>query len=240
MTKAISIYAGTSPFFSVHEVIERVVLNFVSIQHNSNKFYIIELQKATAESDYPFRIYTEYGRIGKSPRKEGRYYHNQGLATDEFYHIISSKRSKGYIEIEEADKTTPSPTTFTFSYKSPKTDSDYTNQKFYRPMGRRYQPTKRSQAFSVSTPIGYVSAKQVEKGLKILHQIEEKLTGESDVDVDFEYLSNQFYSIIPISLGNKVDYHKYLINDYSKLNEKKAWLQSMNTDLPSHRTFESF
>ena len=31
---------------------------------------MIELQKATQESDYPFRIYTEYGRIGKSPRKK--------------------------------------------------------------------------------------------------------------------------------------------------------------------------
>ena len=238
MSNAISIYAGTSPVFSVHEVIERVVLNFVSLQHNSNKFYIIELQKATAESNYPFRIYTEYGRIGKSPRKEGRYYHNQGSATDEFCHIVSSKRSKGYIEIEEAVKANPSPTTFTFPYKSPKTNSDNTNQKLFRPIGRRYQATNSSQAFSVSTPIGYVSAKQVEKGLEILHRIEEKLAGESDVD--FEYLSNQFYSVIPISLGSKVDYHKYLINDYSKVNEKKAWLQSMNADLTSHRTFESF
>lgn len=234
MSKAISIYTGTSPVFSVHDVIERVELNFVSLQHNSNKFYIIELQKATAESDYPFRIYTEYGRIGKSPRKEGRYYHNQGSATEEFHHIVSSKRSKGYIEIEEMDKANPS---FTFSYKLPNTDSDYTNQKFFSPMGRRYQATKRSQAFSVSTPIGYVSAKQVEKGLEILHQIEEKLAGESETD--FEYLSNQFYSIIPISLGNKIDYHQYLINDYSKVNEKKAWLQSMNAYLPSHRFYES-
>ena len=238
MSKVISIYARTSPVFSAHEVLERVVLNFVSLQHNSNKFYIIELQKATAESDYPFRIYTEYGRIGKSPRKEGRYYHNQKLATDEFYHIVSSKRSKGYIEIEEEDKKTPSPTTFTFSYKSPKTDSDNSNQRFFRPMGKHYQTIKRPQALSVSTPIGYVSAKQVVKGLEILRQIEEKLAGKSDVD--FDYLSNQFYSIIPISLGNNVDYHKYLINDYSKLNEKKAWLQSLNTDLPSHRPFESF
>lgn len=238
MSKVISINARTSPVFSVHKVIERVVLNFVSLQHNSNKFYIIELHKATAESDYPFRIYTEYGRIGKSPRKEGRYYRNQGSATDEFYHIVSSKRSKGYLEIEEAVNANPSPTTFTFPYKLPKTDSNNTNQKFFRSMWRRYQATKRSQAFSVSTPIGYVSAKQVEKGLEILHQIEEKLAGESDVD--FEYLSNQFYSVIPISLGIKVDYQKYLINDYSKVNAKKAWLQSMNENLPSYRTIESF
>ena len=237
MSKAISIYAGTSPVFSVHEVIERVVLNFVSLKHNSNKFYIIELQKATQESDYPFRIYTEYGRVGKSPRKEGRYYHNQGSATNEFDHIVSAKRSKGYIEIEDGS-VNPSPITFTFPNKLPKTDADHTNQKFYRPMGRFYQASKMSQAFSVSTPIGYVSAKQVEKGLEILQQIEEKLAGETDVD--FEDLSNQFYSIIPVSLGNKVDYHTYLINDYSKVNEKKAWLQSMNADLPSYRTFESF
>lgn len=238
MSKVISIYARTSPVFSVHEVIERVVLNFVSIRHNSNKFYMIELQKATPKSDYPFRIYTEYGRIGKYPRKEGRYYHDQGAATDEFVHIVSAKRSKGYIEIEEADQVNPSPITFTFPNKLPKTDSNHTNQKFYRPMERFYPATKRSQAFSVSTPLGYVSAKQVEKGLEILQQIEEKLVGETDGD--FEDLSNQFYSIIPISLGNKVDYYKYLINDYSKVNEKKAWLKSMNTNLPSRGTFERF
>ena len=225
MSKAISIYAGTSPVFSVHKIIKRVVLNFVSLQHNSNKFYIIELQKATKGSDYPFRIYTEYGRIGRSPRKEGRYYHNQGAASDEFYHIISLKRSKGYLEIEEVEQTNPTPTTFTFSYKSPKTESDHTNQKYFRPMRRHQTLAKRSQSPSISTPIGYVSAKQIEKGLEILHQIEEKFARKSNVDI--EYLSNQFYSIIPISLGNKVDYQKYLINDYSKLNEKKEWLSKL-------------
>ena len=184
----ISIYSKTSPVFSVHEVIERAVLNFVSLQHNSNKFYIIELQKATAESGYPFRIYTEYGRIGNSPRKEGRYYHNQKLATDEFYHIVSSKRSKGYIGIEEEDKKTPSPTTFTFTYKSPKTDSDHSNQSFDR-WGNIIKPSKGHNLF-LFTPIGYVSAKQVVKGFEILRQIEEKLAGKSDVD--FDYLSNQF------------------------------------------------
>ena len=83
-----------------------------------------------------------------------------------------------------------SPTRFTFSYKASKIAPDNTNQKFFRPMGRRYQASKRSQALSVSTPIGYISAKQVEKGHEILHQIEEKLAGGSDVD--FDYLSNQF------------------------------------------------
>lgn len=237
MSKAISIYAGTSPVFSVHEVINRIVLNFVSLQHNSNKFYIIELQKATADSDYPYRIYTEFGRIGKSPRKEGRYYHHQGVASDDFYHIVSSKRLKGYIEIEEADKIPLSPTTYTFSYKSPKIDSDYTNQTFFRSMRKQHQVTKRSQALSISTPIGYVSAKQIEKGLEILHQIEEKLAKEPDGN--FEYLSNHFYSVIPTSLGNKVDYHKYLINDHTKLDEKKAWLKSLNVDF-SKGHFKSF
>ena len=51
-------------------------------------------------------------------------------------------------------------------------------------MGRFYQASKRSQAFSLSTPLGYVSAKQVEKGLEILHQIEEKLAGETAVDFE--------------------------------------------------------
>lgn len=238
MSKAISIYAGTSPVFSVHEIISRVVLNFVSLQHNSNKFYIIELQKATAESDYPYRIYTEFGRIGKPPRKEGRYYHYQGVASDDFYHIISSKRSKGYIEIEEAVRIPPSPTTYTFSYKSPKIDSDYTNQKLFRAMRKQHQITTRPQALSISTQIGYVSAKQIDKGLEILHQIEEKLAREPDGN--FEYLSNHFYAVIPISLGNRVDYHKYLINNRSKINEKKAWLRSLNIDFPSQRGFDNF
>lgn len=65
MARAIRINSPESPNFNCARVLERKVLNYASLGENSNKFYIIELQEGTG--DYPYRIYTEYGRMGKNP-----------------------------------------------------------------------------------------------------------------------------------------------------------------------------
>ena len=53
--------------------------------------------------DYPYRIYTEYGRMGSPPRKHARCFLTRLEARNEFDRILSSKRKKGYelIFIEE-------------------------------------------------------------------------------------------------------------------------------------------
>lgn len=85
------------------------------------------------------------------------------------------------------------------------------------------------------TPLGKLSATQVARGLQVLHEIEEKLNKGYR---DFEYLSNQFYSIIPVSFGNRVDFSKFVIDDYYKLNEKKDLLGVMSSVVQAQDTLE--
>ena len=101
MTKAFSLHVKDNSSFFVRQVEQRVILHYVRIQANSNKFYIMEFQLGVG--DFPYRIYTEYGRMGRSPRKHERCFLTRSEARNEFDKILSSKRKKGYelILIEE-------------------------------------------------------------------------------------------------------------------------------------------
>ncbi|PLS19175.1 polymerase [Bacillus sp. M6-12] len=233
MAKAISISAVSSPSFLITNVEQRAVLNYASLGENSNKFYIIEFQEGTGA--YPFRIYTEYGRMGKAPRQEGRYFSSRWSAREEFEKIISSKRGKGYEHIEVDDGFSFAPSVTKVQTKTRKTDLSKVNDKVLKLIGKLYQEATSYLISSIDTPLGKLSATQVARGLHVLNEIEEKLNKGYR---DFDYLSNQFYSIIPVSFGNKVDYRKFLIDDYFKLNEKKDLLGVMSSVVQAQDTLE--
>jgi hypothetical protein len=67
MTKVFSLDVKDLPSFSLKQIEQRVILNYVRIQTNSNKFYIMEFQQGVG--DYSYCIYIEYGRMGRSPKK---------------------------------------------------------------------------------------------------------------------------------------------------------------------------
>jgi poly [ADP-ribose] polymerase 2/3/4 len=233
MVRAISVSAVDSPTFLVNNVEQRAVLNYASLGENSNKFYIIEFQEGTGR--YPYRIYTEYGRMGKNPRQEGRYFQSRWSAREEFDKIISSKRSKGYEHIEVDDGFSFAPSVAKVQTKSSKTDLSKVNDKVLKFIGKLYQEATSYLISSIDTPLGKLSATQVARGLQVLNEIEERLNKGYR---DFDYLSDQFYSIIPVSFGHKVDYSKFVIDDYFKLNEKKDLLGVMSSVVKAQDTLE--
>ena len=101
MSKTCSIQVKNPPSFSMTQIEQRVVLNYVRIQTNSNKFYILEFQEGLGEC--PYRIYIEYGRMGSPPRRHERYFRSRMEARKDFDRTLTSKRKKGYelILIEE-------------------------------------------------------------------------------------------------------------------------------------------
>ncbi|MEH7391516.1 WGR domain-containing protein [Bacillus sp. JJ1474] len=205
MTKAISLYTNDTPFFALKEVEQRVVLNYVSIQANSNKFYIIEFQEGVGE--YSYRIYTEYGRMGNSPRKQERYFLTRLEAKNAFEKILSSKRKKGYELIvidEEWDESSLIPIRAPFRRKPTHTISQ-------------------ALLFSIHTQLGKLSEIQLYRGIQILTEIEEKIhNGNTDVI----HLSNQFYSVIPVVFGNQIG-KTHLLDNSKKVQAKKEWLNQM-------------
>lgn len=233
MAIAVSLNSDGTVFNNTN-TLERVVLNFASLKDNSNKFYIMELQEGTGE--YPFRVYTEYGRLGKNPRKEGRYFSGRGSAVVEFDKILTQKQRKGYEKVEVDDGFSFAPSSRMVSTKEPKVDLSSIADKVLQFIGKIYQTTTQFLVTSIDTPLGKLSANQVAKGLEILAEI------ESDLDNGynrFDRLSNNFYSVIPVSFGSQVNYSKFVIDDYYKLNEKKDLLGVMSSVVDVQKDLES-
>ena len=209
MTKAFSLNVMDSPFFSVKHVEQRIILNYARIQTNSNKFYIMEFQEGVGE--YPYRIYTEYGRMGRTPRRHERCFLTRVEARNEFEKILSSKRKKGYELIVIEDEW-----------------DEFSLKLFRAPVqNTTIQQISQSHSFSIDTPLGKLSEIQLLRGIQILNEIEEKLhNGTHDVI----HLSNQFYSLIPVVFGNRID-RSYLLDHLEKVQANKESLSTILTAL---------
>lgn len=207
MINRFDLYTENPPSFSVKQIEQRVVLHFFSIQRNSNKFYIMEFQEGSGQFSY--RIYTEYGRMGSTPRRHERYYQTRFEAKKEFERILSAKRKKGYELIILDDESDEYP---------------------LLPQGTPFQGIK-TEAISQSSPtalhtaFGKLSETQLLRGLRILTEIEEIIHYGTP---EIIYLSNQFYSVIPVVAGNRID-RTCLLDTLEKVEAKKKWLKQMMT-----------
>lgn len=224
---ATAIKHGTIPFTST-KVLRKDVLNYASLGENSNKFFIMELQEGTGS--HPFRIYAENGRMGGTPQKRDRFYNSLYEAESDYRDLKAEKiNRKGYKEIDVDDGFGfSSPTTVTVKQKTKKQDLSQINDKVLRLIGKLYQDATSYLVQAIQTPLGKLSSTQVAKGLEILAKIEDLLdSGISGHSLD--RLSNEFYSVIPVTFGAKVDYQKFLINNYNKLNQQKDLLGVMSS-----------
>jgi len=213
--------------FTANNVLEKDVLNYASLGDNSNKYFIMELQEGTGA--YPYCIYTENGRMGKTPQRRDRFYQSRYEAENAYRDLKSEKTRKGYREIEvDNGFSFGSATTVTVKQKTKKQDLSAINDKVLRLIGKLYQDATSYLVKAIDTPLGKLSSTQVAKGLEILAKIEDILdNGNGGYSLD--RLSNEFYSVIPVTFGTKVDYQKFLISDYNKLNEKKDLLGVMSS-----------
>lgn len=225
MTKAYK--HGEIPFKS-EKVLKKDVLNYASLGQNSNKFFVMELQEGTGQ--HPYCIYAENGRMGATPQKRDRFYDSLHEAEKGYEKIKSEKiNSKGYREIEVDDTFGfSSPQTVTVKQKTKKEDLAQINDKVLRLIGKLYQDATSYLVQAIQTPLGKLSTTQVAKGLEILAQIEDMLdSGRKGYSID--QLSNEFYSVIPVTFGAKIDYQKFLIDNYHKLNQQKDLLGVMSS-----------
>lgn len=215
--------------FMVNRTLQRDVLNFTDLGVNSNKFYVMELQEGSGQ--YSYCIHTTYGRVGKNPKQEGRYFNSQYEAQAEYNKIFRAKTRKYHkIEVEDGYSPFSSQGTVSVRRKTNNIDLSQVNDKVLRMIGRLYEDATSYIAKSIQTPLGKLSANQVAKGLEILATIESMLNGKDGISQhQFERLSNQFYSVIPVEFGGKIDYHKALINDFTKLNDRKDLLGVMQS-----------
>jgi poly [ADP-ribose] polymerase len=161
--RAIKIKSGDSPTFVFKNTLVKNLLNYASIGENSNKFYRIEVQEGTNNSDYPFRVYTEYGRVGKACMQEGRYFIDRYSAGRCFKDIISQKNGKGYSVVALEDDP------YAARYiKKPKVDLSPIKDSIHRLVAKFYQEAAGFITATIETPLGKISAQQVQKGSQII------------------------------------------------------------------------
>ena len=215
MAQAIKLNSGDAPSFIVTQTLEKNLLNYANIEGNSNKYYQIELQKGSGK--YPYRIYTEYGRVGRTKVQEGRYYHSRLEAENDFYKIRDQKENKGYVVLTMAEDDTT-------KIKS-KLDLSVINNKVLQLIGKFYHEAMGFVTTSVKTPLGQISASQIMKGIDILNQIEDLLGRSSNHE--YQYLSDQFYSYIPVIFEG--DRSKMIIDSYKKVLDKREMLGVMSS-----------
>lgn len=236
-TKAKAVKHGGIPFTSTR-VIRKDVLNYASLGENSNKYFIMELQEGTGQ--YPYCIYVENGRMGgPTPQRRDRFYHSLYEAESDYRDLKSEKNRKGYKEVDVDDNSNGSSasTTVTVKQKTKKEDLSKINDKVLRLIGKLYQDATSYLVQAIQTPLGKLSATQVAKGLEILARIEDILDSGSG-GYQLDQLSNEFYSVIPVTFGTKVDYNKFLINNYNKLNQQKDLLGVMSSVVKAQDSLE--
>lgn len=231
MVSAVTAGSGT---FRKKRTVKREVLNFASLGDNSNKFYIIELQEGMISGEY--NVYCEYGRLGKTPQRKDRYIYGEYSAESEYNKIIASKQRGGYKIVEVDDGFGSGAVTVAGSTKV--TDLSTIKDKVLRLIGKLYQEATSYLATAIDTPLGKISATQVAKGFSVLRDIESRLDAGITTGSQFVDFSNEFYSIIPVSFGNKVDFQKMLIDDYIKLNQYKDLLGVMDSVVQARATLE--
>ena len=101
--------AGAPSYPKDFEIVQKAVLQVTDIKTNRNKYYAIELHKASTMG-FPYRVFTHYGRtddLEKNPEagvREGRYFRSEGEALGSYRKIYNQKTSprKGYKEISLA------------------------------------------------------------------------------------------------------------------------------------------
>lgn len=229
-----AVKAGSGNFTQT-KTLEREILNKASLGENSNKFYIIELQEGVG--DYNFNIYCEYGRMGAvSPQKKDRYFTSRYEAEREYHKIISSKEGSGYAKVDV--DLSGGTKAVTISGSAKQQDLSTIKDKVLKLIGKLYQSATSYLATAIDTPLGKISGTQVARGFEALRNIEEVLDSGVTSGHRLERLSDAFYSIIPVTFGSKVDYAKFLIDDYTKLNQHKDLLGVMDSVVQAQSTLE--
>lgn len=90
--------AGSPAFPAQFRVLKAAVLNRTDLQANNNKFYVLEIH----EAQHTYRLFTNYGRVGTTGTREGRYADNLPDVLTEFERLYREKtsKSKGYVPVD--------------------------------------------------------------------------------------------------------------------------------------------
>ena len=208
---------GTHPFDTKYEVTRSVTLQMTDFSGGNNKFYQMELHKGAGGK---VRIYSAYGRTGKTPAKEERIPSSESEGDVEFGKIQRAKEKKGYKKVDMVSTSHGSDVgnqkilSQDFKKDNVATDSKVTKKNQLSAavaslVGRLYSEAGQACASQLngslqttaSNPLGTLSLTQLNEGKAILSEVNALLSKSTSlvdsIDSAVIDLSNKFYSAIP-------------------------------------------
>lgn len=217
--------------FENYNVLKKSTLNFLDAVNNSNKFYTMELH----ESNGKYRIFTDYGRLGSTSKKEVRETDSLSVAEREFASILKSKKRTGYKEIELAQSLTGSQKaqelidaneikaekdTVVESKLDPAIQ-EFVKQIFDEAGKKLSYLVKGSFTSDGSSPLGKLSSNQINKGRSILSSIADIINSQQKVETkDVIEYTNQYFANIPKIFGHKISVDDVAIKTMEQIAEE--------------------
>ena len=249
--------AGSPAFSEDFEVIKKAVLQVTDIKTNRNKYYAIELHKA---SETGFRVFTHYGRtddLETNPdagAKECRFFAELGEAAACYESIFREKTSakKGYKEValasskigsQKARGTSVGEVDAKTIAKIAEANKDRPPPKVSTLHGNvqelvRYIYAEATNALTstvaakitangIETPLGVLTLGQIERGEGILQDLY-KVFQTSKSESEMERLSGEFYTCIPHRIGRtRAAIEQAVIATMADFEQKQETLQLM-------------
>lgn len=220
---------------SIIDSLKNFTLNYTDIVSNSNKFYNLEIVKASDNNVY---LYTQYGRVGGTKAKEYRLCSDQSDAESEAAKIIKSKVKKGYVEIKLAKVDVGS------DLAQAKVDtSTKVSVEALKKMGVKVEEAEPSKLhneigdlvrtwFGVTQefielnldtkkcPLGQLSVDQIDKAKQILDEARLIIHAPKTDVLELNKLTNSYYSNIPHNFGyGKINADVLRLDNDDKVNK---------------------
>jgi predicted DNA-binding WGR domain protein len=230
-------------------VVKKVVeLNFFDLdgtksktKGTSNKSYHIECQVAMDGNSA--QNFSMWGPTGGKQRKEWRHYSSEYAAMEDFNKIIKSKKKKGYVEVdvaqraygsEEAKKITKAVTLTNDTTKNgAKTTS--LHPKVSSLVSKLFGSTNDFVITTLKCPLGQLTNNQVDLGRGLLQDAnnilkasaKKKLTTKDKKDL--ATITNDFYAAIPHNFGTgfRGKMTHLILDDKVKIAQKEADLDTL-------------
>lgn len=227
------------------DTVKRLTLQAADIQHNTNKYYRMELQELPKGQDtytFRYRLVTTNGRTdhlsqGKRGNVQDRFYKTGLHAEMDFARIVSDKRMAGYAEVDLEPAAPTEQTVARTSQLPPSTLAPPVSdivQHLYAEAASNLTSTFNITITprGIEGPLGILSLKQLVKGETVLSQLSQVLrqqhSGKPCVQSQINELSNQFFSLIPHRLGtHRSAVQSHVIDNVSLLNTRRETLQLM-------------
>ena len=228
--------------FNVSKVVE---LNFFDLsgkksktKGTSNKSYHAELQ--VAKSGGKAQIYSMWGQTGGNQTKDWRHYNSEAEAEKDFAKIIKSKKKKGYVEIDvaqraygssEAKKITKA-VTLIGTDKVAKKPVSSLEQPTQELLAQLFGSTAQFVATTLKCPLGQLTNAQIDKGRDYLNDakkiVNKKRKSKKDKE-KLEELTNEFYAAIPHNLGtgSRGQMTNLILDDLDKVVSKESDLDTL-------------